>query len=198
MRTLNDISGVELRWAKPKRSKLQFELRAGQTPDEDTGEPALATMSWTRGSQAIGQWAGGEYRFSREGWLRPRALVRAATSPATDTVADAAAANTADEPIATFAQHGGALTFPDGRTVLWKKPKRLANDRLWVDSAGTVLVSFHAGNWRTPVAVTSQFDATALPELPLLLLLGQYLLVLSSQDDEAAITASVAAVIAST
>ncbi|HEX9414562.1 MAG TPA: hypothetical protein VF916_13735 [Ktedonobacterales bacterium] len=47
--------------------------------------------------------------------------------------------------------------------------------------------------------MTSQPTAASQPELPLLILLGQYLMVLASQDAEAAASAAVtAAIISST
>ena len=179
MRDLNDVMSEALQWVRPKRSKRAFELRAG--------EAVVATLVWTRGSSALAQWAQGQYRFSRQGWLRQRILVHGASS--TTPVAT-------DEPLATFAQRAGALTFPDGRAFLWRKPQRWTSERVWVDSNATALVRFRSVG-HAAVAVICQPEAVSLPELPLLLLLGQYLLVLASQDAEAASTAAVVAVIAS-
>jgi hypothetical protein len=163
-------------WVKPKRIRRQFALRSGDT--------VLATLTWTRGSSALAQWGASQYHFSRQGWLRPRVLVR-----------DASASDTS-EPLATFTQRGGALTFPDGRVFLWKKPKRLTNVRIWADAAGTELIHFRPGRHST-ITVTTPPEAAQQPELPVLILLGQYLLVLATQD-EAAVAATTAAVIAST
>jgi len=183
MDALRDAIGSELQWVKPRWTKLQFELRAGET--------VVATLAWARGSRAVGEWVEGQYLFSREGWLRPRILVRSARTEAT------AAAGAPDEPIATFAYRGGALTFPDGRAFLWKKPKRLTTERVWVDSAATVLVRVRPARWGATAAVTIQPEAAGLPELPLLVLLGQYLVVLAAQDAAAASAAGTVAVIAS-
>jgi hypothetical protein len=166
----------ELRWVKPKWSRLQFELH--------TGDEVVATLDWTRGSCALARWAEVQYQFTRQGWLRPRVLVRVAGP------SDAA------EPIATLSPHGGTLTFPDGRAFIWKKPKRLTREQIWVDSAGAELVRFHPAK-RSTVEVTVQPEAAHQPELPLLILLGQYLIVLAGQDAEAASAAGIAAVIAS-
>ena len=188
MRPFDEVSGAELRWVKPKRTKLEFELRAGAADSETV----LATLAWTRGSQAVGQWAEGAYQFSRAGWLRPRILVRRAESNVPT------AADTPEEPIATLAQHGGTLTFADGRTFLWKKPKGRSNEHIWLDSAGIELVRFRPGGRRSPDTATPHFDVTTLPELPLLILLGQYLLMLAQQDAETAMIATTtAAVVAS-
>jgi hypothetical protein len=58
------------------------------------------------------------------------------------------------------------------------------------------LVRFCAGRHST-VTVTAPPEAAQQPELPVLILLGRYLLVLATQD-EAAIAATTAAIIAST
>jgi hypothetical protein len=164
-------------WVKPKWTRREFALRSGDT--------VLATLTWSRGSSASAQWGASQYHFSRHGWFRPRVLVR-----------DASAGDTS-EPVATFTQRGGALAFPDGRVFLWKKPRRLTNERIWADTAGTELVRFGPGR-RSTVSVTTPPDAAHRPELTMLILLGQYLLVLAKQDEEAAVAATAAAVIAST
>jgi hypothetical protein len=174
MQTLQAIEGRDLRWVRPKRTKLAFQLR-----DE---EAVLATLAWARGSRAQGAWARGQYDFRREGWLRQRILVH-----------DAAAGDSG-EPVATMASRGGALSLPDGRALLWKKPARWTNERVWVDSDATELVRFRPRRGET--LVTIQPGASSLPDLPLLLLLGQYLLVLTQQDAVAATSAAMVPIIA--
>src|SRR5262245_31003296 len=123
-----DPSGA-LVWVRPKRTSRQFVLRSGDT--------ILATLTWARDSSALAQWGTSQYHFSRQGWLRPRILVR-----------DASAGDTS-EPFATLTQRGGALTFPDGRVFLWKKPKRLTNQRIWCDASGTELARLRPGRHST-------------------------------------------------
>jgi hypothetical protein len=176
------LNGAELIWVKPKWSKRQFELH--------TGDTIVATLVWDRGTRALAQWDESRYYMSRRGWLRPRILVTTADSSSGRVGAGAGT------PIATFAQHGGLLSFPDSREFFWKKPKWLTRERIWVDSAATELVHFHPARHAT-VAVTAQPEAAQRPELPLLILLGQYLIVLAAQDAEAAGTAAgTAAIIA--
>jgi hypothetical protein len=169
MRPISENTTGELRWLKPSRRKSDYELRAG--------DDLVATLTWTRGSNATGQTASATYRFSRQGWLRPRILVHEG---------DAAPTPALGEAIATFTQRGGALTFPDGRTFLWKKPKRWTNERIWADPAATELLRFSPSRTQTTVTITS----STAPELPLLILLGQYLLVLAQQDALVATTAA--------
>lgn len=175
MRDLHEVTSEELRWVRHRRLKLEFELRAGET--------VVATLAWTGRARALGAWAGGQYRFSREGWFRPRTLVRGAEDTG--------------EPVATFAHRGGILTFLDGRLFRWKKPKRWTNERIWVDASATELIRFRPSAWRSPGSVTIQAEAAHHRELPLLLLLGQFLLVLAAQEAEEASSAAMVPIIGS-
>jgi hypothetical protein len=166
----------ELVWVKPTWSKLQFELRAG-----DSG---VATLDWIRGSRALAQWGDSRYQFSRQGWIRPHIFVHRAPIEG------------ANEPLAIMNYRSGALAFADGRTFAWKKPRRFTRVRIWEDSAGTELVRFRPAR-RSLVTVTAQPEALRQPELPLLILLGQYLIVLAGRDAEAASAGVSAAVVAS-
>jgi hypothetical protein len=172
----SNLTASELQWSRPHRSKRAFELHGGDT--------ILATLTWTRGSRALAQWGASQYQFSREGWLRPRVLVRDASAPESA------------EPLASCTQRGGTLTFPDGRVFLWKKPKRLTSERTWTNAAGTEFVRFRPARIATDVVIATA--ASTSPELPLLVLLGQFILVLAAQDAEAASTAATVAIIAST
>jgi hypothetical protein len=139
--TIED-QGAELMWVKPRWSRLQFELRAG--------DAIVATLDWARGSQALGQWGAAAYRFSRRGWLRQRVCIHPA--PAAD----------ADAPLATFQAHPGALTLPDGRAFRWQKPRRLTRERIWVDDAGNEIVRFRPEQ-RATVVVTTPPEAARQP-----------------------------------
>lgn len=174
MRPMNDVTDGELRWIKPKWTKLTFELRAG--------EAVVATLNWARKSPPRGEWAGGrQYLFDRDGWLRPRILIRDAS------------AGEASEPVATFTRRGGALLLSDGRQYRWDKPNHWTTKQIWRDSAGVELVRFapeHGG-----AMVTVQSEAASLAELPLLLILGQYLLAIAAQEAQAATTAAIVPII---
>ena len=178
MQELQEFIGQELHWIRPQRLRLAFELHAG--------EAVVATLDWGGRARALGTWAGGQYRVGREGWLRPRTLIYDA------------GLNGSSEPIATFTHRGGTLNFPDGRTFLWKKPKGWTTERVWQDAAATVLVRCRPGKWRVPSAVTVQSEAAHLSEVPLLVLLGQFLMVLAEQDAAVASTAAIVPVISGT
>lgn len=177
MLDLQQTDDNALRWTRPSRRKHEFELRAG--------EALVATLAWTGRARAFGQWAGGHYRFGFEGWFRPRVLV----------YADGGAAPT--DPMATLMRRTGALTLADGRTFQWTKPARLTSDRDWLDAAGQRIMRFSPAKSTSDVAVTLSADARGRPEAPLLLLLGQSLLVIAEDDAIAATTVAVTTVIAS-
>lgn len=182
MPTQHEMVGGELVWRKPRRTKLAFELCAG--------ENVLATLTGHKRGRALGQWGEQRYWFNQEGWFRRRTIIRNAAGDTFDANA---------EPLAMFVHQGsgGTLVFPDGRLFTWKKPKRWTNERVWVD-ATSELVRFEPANWRSHVTVTIQRQAASRPEIPLLALLGQYLHVRATQDAEAAgVAASVVPVVAS-
>ena len=182
----HEIVDVELTWVQPRRSKPRFELRFG--------EHVLATLTGHKGGRALGQWGEQCYWFSQEGWFRRRTIVRNAASDADDTY-DANA-----EPLALFVHQGsgGTLVFPDGRLLTWKKPKMWTSERVWVDAASTAMVRYRLGAWRSSVTVMIEPQAATQPEIPLLVLLGQYLHVRAAQDEEtASVVASVVPVISS-
>jgi hypothetical protein len=169
MRSLYEVSGEELRWEKPKWLKRRYELRAG--------EEVVATLVRTGGSKAIGEWSGGRYAFSQKGWFHLRILV------GDDAVTDANA------PLATFTRRGGVLTLADGRTLLWVKPGFWKSRRVWSDGAMSLVEFDPASGYASP-RVTIAREGARLGELPLLLLLGEYLIVRAREEAD---TASVAA-----
>jgi hypothetical protein len=179
----DSVQGRDLLWVKPKWSRRAFELR--------TGEAVLGTLVWKRGSQAVAQWGEFRYRFDRKGWFNQRITVHV----------DASGQETS-EPLATFSPRGGILAAPDGRTFVWKKPQRSSTGRrwhsehIWVDGTGTELVRFRPLKHSSVEVIMPQL-ISAQPELPLLTLLGQYLIALASQDAETASIAGTAAVVAS-
>jgi hypothetical protein len=133
---------------------------------------------------ATGEWNGGRYFFSQKGWFNQRILVRG--EPTTGDVA----------PLATFTRRGGVLTFADGRTLAWKKPSVWRSKRIWMDGAAS-LVEFDPANGYASPRVTITPEGAPLAELPLLLLLGQYLIVRTREDADAA-SAATTTIIAST
>jgi hypothetical protein len=165
MRPLGEIAGSELLWVRPRRTRREYELRAG--------DEIVATIALVRGSTARAESAGARYRFSREGCMRPRITVRSDPGEAL---------------LALFAPRrgGGGLTFVDGSqepVYTWKKPRVFTNEHVWVDEAGTELVRFSPSSWGSTVKMVIQAAGAAMPTtLPLLVLLGEYLVLLAAQD----------------
>lgn len=175
--------GHALLWIKPTWSRREFELR--------TGDAVLGTLVWKRGSQALAEWGESRYRFDRKGWINPRITVRRDASEPE-----------ASQPLATFSPRGGILTILDGRTFLWKKSqttstgRRWTGEHVWIDGSGAELVRFLPAK-HSSVEVFLPPETSPQPDLPLLTLLGQYLIALASQDAETAVLASTAAIAAS-
>ena len=165
MRSLYEVSGEELRWVKPKWLKRRYELRAG--------EEVVATLVRSGGSGAIGEWSEGRYYFSQKGWFNQRVLVGDGAVP--DVVT----------PLATFTRRGGILTLADGRTLFWMKPSFWKSTRVWSDGAATLAEFDPASGYASP-RVTITEEGARLGELPLLLLLGQYLIVRAREAADAA------------
>jgi hypothetical protein len=177
MQSLYDVSGAVLRWVKPKWLKRQYELRAG--------EEVVATLVRSGGSGAIGEWSGGRYRFIHKGWFNQRVLVGDGAVP--DVVT----------PLATFTRRGGILTLVDGRTLFWVKPSFWRSTRVWSDGAATLAEFDPASGYASP-RVTITEEGARLAELPLLLLLGEYLIVRAREETDAASAATTATIVAST
>lgn len=168
-----------LRWVKVNRKKREYELRAGAA--------SVATLVWTKHSQAMAEWGGRQYHFHGKGWLHPHTDVSEETAPPTsDEHAPA---------IATYTQHTGGVTFEDGHSLMWQRPSRRSKERVWLGSDSTELMRFTPAG--ADIVVSLQSGAGALPETPLLLLLGAFLIALAEEAKEDATVAAVAAVIAS-
>ena len=175
MRSLYEVVGEELRWEKPKWLKRRYELRAG--------EEVVATLTQSGSSGALGEWSGGRYRFIQKGWFNPRVLI------GDDATTDVNAT------LATFTRRGGVLTLTDGRTLLWMKPGFWKSKRVWSDGAASLVEFDPASGYASPV-VTIAPEGARLAELPLLLLLGDYLIVRAREETDAASVAA-ATVVAS-
>jgi hypothetical protein len=175
MAASNEGAGEELFWVTSTRSR-QFDLRVGDN--------VVALLEWTGGSsaRARGEWGNAAYRFNRAGWLRQRVFVRAES------------AGGASPPLATFVQRTGRLTFPDGRTLIWTKPKRWTNERVWADADGGTLARFSPARGATTVTISP--SVADQDEARLLALLGQFLLVIAARDAEVATTAATITTIA--
>lgn len=154
-----------LRWIQPRALRAEYELRAG--------EERIATLRFRNlfGSRATGESAEGCWTFQRGGFFRTRVAVRRCDD-ATD--------------LATFRSDrwrgGGTLTLPDGRRL--RATTNFWYSRLqFQDEAGQTLLVFDTkGALRLRATVTIGPAAATLHDLPWLLMLGCYLVVIMHRD----------------
>ena len=160
MRSLDEVVGQDLLWTPSKSARRSYELRAG--------EELVGTLSWQRGSLAVADIADRHWTFKREGFWHPRVTVRVAGS-ASD--------------IAIFRpgwSGAGTLELSPSRRIQWSAPNMWHTQWAWQETDGRPLVHFKGrqGWTKHEGYVEVEPGATALPELPLLVSLGWYLLVL--------------------
>jgi hypothetical protein len=179
VRPISDVAGQELLWIQPAARKREHELRAG--------DDVVATLRFQRGSLADAEADGRHWTFKREGFWQPRVTVRV---PGSDT------------DIAVFRPRwtgGGQLELPDGRIIGFTSANFWQSQWVWQDKDRPLLLfKGRHGIIKADGAVEIQPGAAALPDVPLLVLLGWYLILLHADDAAAASTGATVAVISST
>jgi hypothetical protein len=178
VRAIAEVSNQDLVWVQPARSKQAFELCASAD--------VVAALRFERSSLADAETAGQQWTFKREGFWHPQVTVREPGS---------------DANLAVFKPGwtgGGTLELPEGRLVRFGAANFWHSQWDWSDPAGKVLIHFksHPGLLRMEGQVDIETEAASLPELPLLVVLGWYLLILVARDSAAA--ASAGAVVVAT
>ena len=176
--TIAEVAGQDLVWTQPARSKQAFELHA---PTE-----VVATLQFERSSLASGQAGEQSWTFKREGFWHPQVTARVPGS---------------DSNLAVFKPAwtgGGTLELSEGRVLKFGAANFWHSQWSWWDPSGKLLMQFksHAGLLRMEGQLDIAADAVALSELPLLVVLGWYLLILFARDT--AVAGSTAAVVAAT
>ena len=166
-----------LSWSQPKALHRAFELR--------DGDRLLGALSFVKayGSLAEASMAAGEWTFKRVGFLRPRVTVRR-RGQETD--------------LAIYQPKGwgagGDLQFAGGRVYAWKSANFWSTKFDFVDVAGMTIIAFRPGmeesRWpdffKFQALVEIDASARRLEELPLLLALGWYLMILQHEDSASA------------
>ncbi len=157
---------AELVWHQPSIMKRQYELRIA--------EETIGKLDWVNswGSLATAELSGERWTFKRVGVFNIRITVRREGS---------------DEDIAVFKPTwtgAGTLSFPDGRTFQWKSLNFWQTDWAWVNPGDHPFVRLVSKGkmLRLEAAVAIEPLASALPELPLLVLLCWYLMVMAWED----------------
>ena len=158
MSTIRESVGRDLAWIQPARPQQAFELYAGDT--------VVATLRFERASLAIGEGDGHSWTFKREGFWHPRVTVRLPDS---------------DDNAATFQASwsgGGSLELSD-RVLRFGAANFWHSQWDWQDGDKQSLVHFKSqhGFLKMEGQVEIEPGAADVPDLPLIVVLGWYLLV---------------------
>ena len=165
MDKIAELIGREVKWVQPSAWKMEFELRAG--------DELIATLrfrsSW--GSFATAESADGCWTFKRIGFWQTKATIRTCGSEAD---------------IALFNNNtwsgGGTLELADGRKLLattngWRTTLEFKSE------TGETLVRFKSGGFiHVSATVEIQPAAAEMPELPWIVMLGWYLIMMMYMD----------------
>ncbi len=163
---------LPLQWERTSIFKAQYELKSG--------EALVATLCFRSvwGTFATAQSADGCWTFKRVGFWQTRATIRRCDS---------------EEEIAVFRNNtwrdGGTLLFPDGRqypanTNFWRTQYEFQTQ------GGEPLIHYrNRGLFHPSADVTILPEAQELPELPWMVMLGWYLIIMM-QNDSAAVAAA--------
>lgn len=164
-RPLLEFVNRDLEWSQPNALKREYELRAG--------DEIAATLRFRSafGSLAVAACADGSWSFKRVGFLHPRVTVREEGS---------------ETDLAVFKNktwsRGGTLEFPDGRHV--KAATNFWQTRFTLETEHEhVLIEYKTrGVVRLAGGMTVSREGAAMKELPFLVTLGWYLVVMLHEE----------------
>ena len=170
MKPLSEVTGLPLQWMQPSGLREAYELR--------TGDDIVAALRFRSRSDSMATAETAEecWTFKRVGFWRTRVTVRCCD---------------AEQELAVFRNNtwkgGGTLELADGRRFLastntWQSRYEIANE-----AGDSLLVLDIGGVFRQSAKVDIQPAALRMTELPLLITLGWYLVVMMNQDNAAAV-----------
>lgn len=194
MRLIQEVADQQLIWRQPSALRQHYELCAG--------DEVVATLQWEKpwGSLATARTAEGEWSFKRSGFWQQRVGARPVGS---------------EREVATFVPEwtgNGTLTVEGRRAFRWVGKGWLGLEKAWLEREGAPpLVGFkQIGGLKTEarvvlsaaaaaLAATTQLDDLYIPvppeemappdeplaDLPLLVTLGFYLMILAAMDSAA-------------
>ena len=167
-----DVAGEQLTWVQPARLHQAFELHAS--------DDVVATLRFDKRSLATGETSNKRWTFNRQGFWRPSVTISVPDSDVTALFKPAW-------------KGGGSLELPQGGALRFGAANFWRSQWEWSDGDANPLVHFKSNSrlMRTEGRVDIEAGARAVPELQLLVVLGWYLVILSSRD--AAEAGSVAA-----
>lgn len=165
MKSIRQLTSSDLKWSQPSATRADYELRAG-------GELA-GTLRFRSafGTLATGECADGCWTFKRVGFFQTRVTIRKCGE---------------ELDVASFRNNtwmgGGTLEFTDGTKIL-------ANTNFWqtrlqftLESGKPVGAFTKGGMIHLNVAVEVDRSAVGLDQMPLIVLLGCYLIVMMQND----------------
>jgi hypothetical protein len=172
MRRIAELVGQSLKWEQPSALKMNYELRTGG------GElAALLHFRSSFGSFATTETADGCWTFKRIGFFQTKVTIRACGS---------------DRDIGIFKNNtwsgGGTLELADGGTFraatnFWQTKFGFETE------SGEKLIGFEKGGLlHLSATVEIQPNAVSMAELPLMVTLGCYLIVMMDMDATTATT----------
>lgn len=165
MKRLADLVDRELKWTQPGALKMHYELHAG--------DELAATLRFRSlfGTLATGESADGCWTFKRAGFFQTRVTIRVCGE---------------ETDIAVFKNNawsgGGALELPDGRKMLATTNLWQSNLEFKTESEEALLRFKSAGLIHLSALVEIQQEAIGLAELPWMVILGWYLIVMMNMD----------------
>ena len=178
MRPISEVATQQLLWVQPAARKKAHELRAG--------DEVVATLVFQGASLADAVAADQHWTFKRQGFWNPRVTARVAGT---------------DAEVAVFRPRwmgGGSLDSPKGKTIDLSAANLWHTRWVWKEGDSTpVLFKAHQGFIKSGAEVEITPDAVKRSDLPLLVLLGYYLILLYAQDSAAA-AATAATTVATT
>ncbi len=165
MRKITALVDHELTWTQPNAFKSEYELRFG---DELVGTVRLPKFL---SSKAVAESGDGSWTFERVGFWRAKTIIRASGS---------------DSDLAVYSHNawkgGGTLELAAGRKLIVKT--NVWRSTLDVQTAiGEPLIHIkNRGVFRLSASVQMYRKALQIPELPWIVLLGLYLIVMTRRD----------------
>jgi hypothetical protein len=175
MESLEEFTGQKLIWVQSKAARRGYTLT--------DGDGVLATLTWTKimGTLAVAEYDGKKYSFKRIGFLHPLVTVRKLEF---------------EEDLAFMRLSfggNGVLEFHDGSRYVLQKMSFWKNQWRMSDSSGRTMCTFipsrsfvrHTGE------VTLSQEELKDGHLPMLIVLGWYVIVLITEESESAAVVTV-------
>ena len=169
MEPISRAVNYKLAWSQPNAFKEEYELTS------DIGQLGTLNFRSSWGTLAVAETADGCWTFKRVGFFSTRVSIRRCDS---------------EVEVASFRNNtwsgGGTLELPDGRvyrasTNFWQTKLELVNDR------DDVILRYQdvGGFFRRSATMAIDPAATLLTELPMIVMLSWYLLIMMYRDSTA-------------